>query len=146
MLITLWSVTTSTYICPLAGRQATTIATLQLVAATIDSLLAITVVELGLPLGQTTSPSRSKGPMIWASVLITVAAVWFTFGIAVYCAVPELRSWLLPLDLVFRIDFMGSQIAQALLLSALCISALSCVSFHFSLLFMNPWLGYSNTD
>lgn len=133
MLLSLWSASTSTYICPLVGRQSIVVALLQTLATLIDSFLAIASVELSLPFGQPSSSSRPKGPVIWTSVLVTTAAIWSAIGFVVYFAVPEVRSWLLPLDLIFSIDLVGSKVVQALLLSTLCISAYACVSLSFSL-------------
>ncbi|KAF2426513.1 hypothetical protein EJ08DRAFT_651768 [Tothia fuscella] len=123
LLSTLWDATGSTYICPRAGRESTSIPGLQVVGTIIDGLLAIATVELS----RNANSSRSKGPLVWGAVLIATAAVWCTIGVAFYFGAPELRSWLLPFELMWNADYVFSQLFQTLLLSGLCICAFICV-------------------
>jgi hypothetical protein len=127
-MVGLWSATTSTYICPLAGLQSTIIPALQIVALLLDTFLVIVVVEMSFPGYQTSLPQKLKGPTIWASVFIATAIVWLIVGVVIRLAVPDDLSERLPFNVIFSIAFVSSQLTQALSLSILYISIIASVS------------------
>lgn len=128
LLLDLWNATTSTYICPVAGKQSMIIPVLQIATLGLDSLLAIAVAELSRPYYQASLPRRLKGTNIWAPILITAAVIWFIIGAIVRLAVPDDLSERLPSNVIFSIAFFSSQLTQALSLSILYISAIVSVS------------------
>jgi hypothetical protein len=128
LLLDLWNATTSTYICPLAGKQSMIIPVLQIATLGLDSLLAIAIAELSRPYHQESLPRQLKGTNVWASVLITAAMIWFIIGAIVRLAVPDDLSERLPSNAIFSISFFSSQFTQALSLSILYISAIVSVS------------------
>jgi hypothetical protein len=128
LLLGLWNPTTSTYICPLTGVHFTIIVIIQVAAVVLDSVVAIAVVEMSLPSFQAVLPQKLKGSAIWASALIITVLIWFIIGVVVYVAVPDDLSERIPFHVINSVDFISSQVNQALQLSILCIGAIISVS------------------
>ena len=127
LLLDLWQPLNSTYICPLATNEQTTVQLCQLGSLILDAVLAIVVCE-NLPRSDGTGLTPRRSVVLWSSTMAASAVVWSVVGLAVYTFKPEWRFWLLLFDTP---SFLGSVLTifkHAVLFCIFCIATLHCVS------------------
>ncbi len=66
----LWSGASSTHICPLVVGQTRTVPFMQLIAAALDCILAITAYELCLHTASRGEKTGASPPLVWGSILL----------------------------------------------------------------------------
>lgn len=123
----IWDGVNSTYICPIAVGEQTSIPLMQWANLGIDAFIAVALYEIALGNNNSTNRNKTKPFIVWAFVLFVASIIWTVVAVVVYLTKPRYRQWLIPLNLLFTTNLVPALLWQTVLFATLAISTASWV-------------------
>jgi hypothetical protein len=126
LLRDIWRPLNSTYICPISVGQQRSIPLLQVCGIFADLTLAIVAYEMS-PKSDGTGLSPRRTTVLWSTTFSVSALIWALVGVCFYVFKPEVRFWLMLVDVPSFFSTVLSIFMQSVLLSAFVVTTIRSV-------------------